>query len=162
MVLVPPSFGPVPTDLKATAVGAGVFNTLLAAVDAANLTEPVLMSPGPFTILAPTDEAFAKLPNGTIEALLADIPTLTNILKYHVLDGRVYAGDIYSLMNATALNGQTIDIYVDTMDWSIMLNNATKVCIMMLLLSLCSLVSFPLLNIILLARKWIPVVIFEL
>jgi len=70
-------------DIVDTAIAAGSFNTLVAAVDAADLVD-TLKGDGPFTVFAPTDEAFAALPDGTVEALLEDIPTLTNILLYHV------------------------------------------------------------------------------
>ena len=70
-------------DIVDTAVAAGGFTTLVAAVQAAGLVD-TLKSPGPFTVFAPTDDAFAKLPAGTVEGLLADIPALTNILTYHV------------------------------------------------------------------------------
>ena len=73
-------------DIVDTAVGAGQFKTLAAALTAANLI-PALKGPGPFTVFAPTDEAFAKLPPGTVESLLKDIPALTKILTNHVVSG---------------------------------------------------------------------------
>ena len=73
-------------NIVETAVGAGTFKTLVAAVTAAGLA-PTLSGPGPFTVFAPTDEAFAKLPAGTVEALLKDIPKLTDILTFHVVSG---------------------------------------------------------------------------
>jgi len=75
------------------AVNAGMFNTLLAAVEAAGLGE-TLMGAGPFTVFAPTDEAFAKLPEGTVEALLEDPEKLAGILKYHVVAGKVQSTDL--------------------------------------------------------------------
>ena len=80
-------------DIVDTAVAAGSFNTLAAAVTAAGLV-PTLKGEGPFTVFAPTDEAFAKLPAGTVEALLADLPKLTAILTYHVVPGKVMAADV--------------------------------------------------------------------
>jgi uncharacterized surface protein with fasciclin (FAS1) repeats len=86
------------------ATEAGSFGTLLAAVDAAGLTD-TLLGEGPFTVFAPTDEAFAALPEGTVEALLADIPALTDILLYHVVAGEVLAADVVGLSSATSVQG---------------------------------------------------------
>jgi transforming growth factor-beta-induced protein len=86
-------------DIIETARGAGSFKTLLAALDAAGLTG-ALQSDGPFTVFAPTDEAFAKLPEGTVEALLKDIPKLKSILTYHVVSGKVAAQDVVKLNEA--------------------------------------------------------------
>ena len=94
------------------AAEAGSFTTLLAAVDAAGLAE-TLSGEGPFTVFAPTDDAFAALPEGTLEALLADIPALTDILLYHVVDGAVYAETVVGLESATTLLGEDITITVD-------------------------------------------------
>ena len=80
-------------DIIDTAVAAGSFKTLAAALTAANLVE-TLKGAGPFTVFAPTDEAFAKLPAGTVESLLKDIPKLTAILTYHVVAGKVMAKDV--------------------------------------------------------------------
>ena len=80
-------------DIIDTAVAAGTFNTLAAAVTAAGLV-PTLKGEGPFTVFAPSDAAFAKLPAGTVEALLADLPKLTAILTYHVVAGKVMAADV--------------------------------------------------------------------
>ncbi|MBD0363888.1 MAG: fasciclin domain-containing protein, partial [Coleofasciculus sp. C3-bin4] len=80
-------------DIVDTAVSAGSFNTLVTAVKAAGLVE-TLKGPGPFTVFAPTDEAFAKLPKGTVDSLLNDIPQLTKILKYHVVSGKVLSSDV--------------------------------------------------------------------
>ena len=82
-----------PADIIDTARSAGSFNTLLAAIDAAGLTE-TLKGKGPFTVFAPTDEAFAKLPAGTVDALLKDKEKLTKILTYHVVPGQVMAKDV--------------------------------------------------------------------
>jgi uncharacterized surface protein with fasciclin (FAS1) repeats len=80
-------------DIVDTAKSAGSFNTLVAAVDAAGLTE-TLKGKGPFTVFAPTDEAFAKLPPGTVDALLKDKEKLAKILTYHVVAGKVMAKDV--------------------------------------------------------------------
>jgi uncharacterized surface protein with fasciclin (FAS1) repeats len=97
-----------------TAVAAGNFKTLYAATKAAELVE-TLNTKGPFTVFAPTDEAFAKLPEGTVEGLLKDIPKLTEILKYHVVNGAVPAADVAVHKNITTLQGQ--DVKVDAAKW---------------------------------------------
>ena len=96
------------SDIVDTAVAAGSFNTLVAAVQAAGLVD-ALKGEGPFTVFAPTDEAFAKLPTGTVDALLAD-PTgdLTQILLYHVLPGKVLAADVKDGLEATTLQGKPV------------------------------------------------------
>lgn len=98
-------------DILDTAVAAGSFNTLAAAVTAAGLVD-TLKSAGPFTVFAPTDEAFAKLPAGTVEALLTDIPKLTAVLTYHVVAGKVMAADVVGLngQSAKTVNGATVAI----------------------------------------------------
>jgi uncharacterized surface protein with fasciclin (FAS1) repeats len=98
-------------DIIDTAVAAGSFNTLAAAVTAAGLVD-TLKSAGPFTVFAPTDAAFAKLPAGTVQALLADVPKLTAILTYHVLAGKVMAADVVGLngQSAKTVNGATVAI----------------------------------------------------
>ncbi|MDC7234798.1 MAG: fasciclin domain-containing protein [Spirochaetales bacterium] len=88
------------------------FETLVAALDAAGLVE-TLSGEGAFTVFAPTDDAFAKLPEGTVEALLEDIPTLTDILLYHVVDGVVMAEDVVNISSATALNEKEFMVKVD-------------------------------------------------
>ena len=95
------------------AVEAGNFNTLVAAVKAAGLAE-TLQGAGPFTVFAPTDTAFAKLPAGTVESLLADKEKLASILTYHVVSGKVLAGDIVKTNGATptTVNGLPLDIVV--------------------------------------------------
>ena len=80
-------------DIVDTAVAAGSFTTLVAAVQAAGLVD-TLKSAGPFTVFAPTDDAFKKLPAGTVEGLLKDIPKLTQVLTYHVVSGAVMSSDI--------------------------------------------------------------------
>ena len=98
-------------DIVDTAVGAGSFKTLVAAVKAAGLAE-TLKSPGPFTVFAPTDEAFAKLPPGTVEALLKDKAKLTAILTYHVVPGSVKAADVVKLKEAKTVQGGSVTIQV--------------------------------------------------
>ena len=112
---------PESRDIVDIAVEDGRFTTLVAAVQAAGLVD-ALKGEGPLTVFAPTDDAFAALPEGTVEALLADIPTLTNILLYHVLDGKVMAADVVELSNALTLNGQYLDIAVE--DGKVMIDNA--------------------------------------
>jgi uncharacterized surface protein with fasciclin (FAS1) repeats len=109
-------------DIVATAKAAGSFNTLLAAADAAGLVE-TLQSDGPFTVFAPTDEAFAKLPEGTIDSLLADKEKLRAVLLYHVVPGRVMAADVVGLSSATTAQGS--DLHIKLADGSVMIDNAT-------------------------------------
>lgn len=96
-------------DIVDTAVKAGSFNTLVAAVKAAGLVE-TLKGAGPFTVFAPTDEAFAKLPAGTVDALLKDIPQLKQILTYHVVSGKVMASDVVKLKSAKTVQGSDVKI----------------------------------------------------
>jgi uncharacterized surface protein with fasciclin (FAS1) repeats len=98
-------------DIIDTAVAAGSFKTLAAALTAAKLID-TLKSAGPFTVFAPTDEAFAKLPAGTVESLLKDIPKLTAILTYHVVAGTVMAADVMKMdgQSATTVNGAALKI----------------------------------------------------
>lgn len=111
----------LPRDIVETAVADGRFTTLAAALEAAGLIE-TLKGEGPFTVFAPTDDAFAKLPEGTVEALLADIPALTNILLYHVVSGEVYAADVVSLESAATVQGQPVSIKVE--DGKVFINEA--------------------------------------
>lgn len=94
-------------DLVETAVAAGNFTTLVAAVQAAGLVE-VLQGEGPFTVFAPTDEAFAQLPEDVLNALLADPEALSNILLYHVVSGKVLAETAVTLTSATTVQGQDL------------------------------------------------------
>lgn len=96
-------------DIVDTAVAAGSFSTLAAALQAAGLVD-ALKGEGPFTVFAPTDEAFAKLPKGTVEALLEDKDALTKVLTYHVLSGKVMASDVTGLTSAPTLQGSSISI----------------------------------------------------
>jgi uncharacterized surface protein with fasciclin (FAS1) repeats len=93
------------------ALADGHLKTLAKALTAAGLIE-TLKGAGPFTVFAPTDDAFAKLPAGTVEGLLKDVPKLTAILKYHVLSGKVAAADVMKLdgKTATTLNGANLKI----------------------------------------------------
>lgn len=101
------------SDIVDIAAGNEDFSTLVAAVTAAGLVE-TLQGDGPFTVFAPTDEAFAALPEGTVEALLDDIPTLTAILTYHVVPGAVMSTDLADGCNdATTVNGADVTICVD-------------------------------------------------
>jgi uncharacterized surface protein with fasciclin (FAS1) repeats len=111
-------------DIVTTAVEAGSFKTLAAALQAAGLVQ-TLQGPGPFTVFAPTDAAFAKLPAGTVEALLADRQKLAAILTYHVVPGRVLAADVVKLTGAKTVNGASVTIRV--VDGKVMIDNATVV-----------------------------------
>jgi transforming growth factor-beta-induced protein len=91
------------------AAAAGTFTTLVAAVQAAGLEE-TLRGSGPFTVFAPTDEAFAKLPEGTVEALLADPERLRAVLTYHVVSGRVTAEQVVRLEQANTIQGSALRI----------------------------------------------------
>lgn len=97
------------TDIVETAVASGEFDTLVTAVTAANLVQ-TLKGPGPFTVFAPTDSAFAKLPAGTIEALLNNIPALTKILTYHVVSGEYSADELIDLRHVKTVQGQKVHI----------------------------------------------------
>lgn len=103
------SESPAKGDIIETAVAAGSFNTLAKAIEAAGLTE-TLKGEGPFTVFAPTDEAFAKLPKGTVEALLKDKAKLTAILTYHVVPGNVMSKDVAGMSSAKTVNGQELSI----------------------------------------------------
>jgi uncharacterized surface protein with fasciclin (FAS1) repeats len=98
-------------DIVDTAVSAGQFNTLVAAVKAAGLVD-TLKGPGPFTVFAPTDAAFAKLPKGTVEDLLKpeNKAKLTAVLTYHVVAGKVTAADVVKLKDAKTVQGQSVAI----------------------------------------------------
>lgn len=100
-------------DIVAVAANAGQFNTLIAAVKAAGLVE-TLQGAGPFTVFAPTDAAFARLPKGTIEALLNDKENLTAILTYHVVSGKVMAADIIKSGGAepATINGAEVSVTI--------------------------------------------------
>jgi transforming growth factor-beta-induced protein len=113
-------------DIVDTAVGAGSFKTLVAAVQAAGLVD-TLKSAGPFTVFAPTDEAFAKLPAGTVESLLKpeNKDQLIAILTYHVVAGKVMAADVVKLSEAKTVQGSSVKIKVE--DGKVKVDGATVV-----------------------------------
>lgn len=98
-------------DLVETAVQAGSFNTLIKAVEAADLVD-ILKSPGPYTVFAPVDEAFARLPQGALDALLQDIPKLKKIISYHIVFGDVRSDNLIEIDEAPTVEGSII--VVDT------------------------------------------------
>lgn len=113
-------------DIVDTAVSTGMFNTLVAAVKAAGLVD-TLKGSGPFTVFAPTDEAFAKLPAGTVENLLLpeNKATLAKILTYHVVAGNAMAADVVKAKSWKTVEGQ--DIWVKTKDGKVFINDANVV-----------------------------------
>ena len=113
-----------PNTIVDIAAGNPDFSTLVAAVKAAGLVE-TLSGDGPFTVFAPTNEAFAKLPEGKVDALLADIPTLKKILTYHVVAGKVMAADVVGLDSATTVQGD--DVKIDVVDGNVKLNDSAMV-----------------------------------
>lgn len=115
-----------PGNIVEVAAAAGSFNTLLAAAEAAGLAE-VLATGGPFTVFAPTDEAFAALPEGTVEALLADPEALANILLYHVVEGIVTSEQVVGLTSAPSLQGSEISIMAH--DGMVMVDDATVIAV---------------------------------
>ena len=121
---VAPEAAPAPKDIIETAVAAGTFNTLAKALTAAGLIE-TLKGTGPFTVLAPTDAAFAKIPAKDLDALLADKAALTKVLTYHVIAGNVPASQVTTLTEATSLEGSKIAIKV--VGGKVMLNGAATV-----------------------------------
>ena len=98
-------------DIVDTAVGAGMFTTLAKALTVAGLVD-TLKGPGPFTVFAPTDEAFAKVPKATLDALLADKAKLTQVLTYHVVAGKVMAADVVKLKSAKTVQGSSATVTV--------------------------------------------------
>jgi len=121
------SWGASPAkDIVDTAVGAGSFNTLVAAVKAAGLVD-TLKGKGPFTVFAPTDDAFKKLPPGTLEDLLKpeNKEKLKGILTYHVVAGKVMAKDVVKMKSAKTVNGQSVTISMKDKD--VMVDNAKVV-----------------------------------
>ncbi|MCW8848562.1 MAG: fasciclin domain-containing protein [Melioribacteraceae bacterium] len=108
-------------DIVTIALEAGSFNTLAAALTEAGLVE-TLQGEGPFTVFAPTDEAFAKLPEGTVESLLKDKEALTNILLYHVVSGNVMASDVVKLDKATTISKS--DVMVSVVDGKVFINKS--------------------------------------
>lgn len=108
-------------DIVSIALEAGTFNTLATALTEAGLVE-TLQGDGPFTVFAPTDEAFAKLPEGTVESLLKDKKALTNILLYHVVSGNVMASDVVKLDKATTISKN--DVMVSVVDGKVFINKS--------------------------------------
>lgn len=110
-------------DIVDVAVGNGSFNTLVAAVKAGGLVD-TLKGEGPFTVFAPTDEAFAKLPDGTVDMLLKpeNKDKLVAVLTYHVVAGKVMAADVMKIDKATTIQGQNVMVSVN--DGTVMINNA--------------------------------------
>lgn len=108
-------------DIITIAVEAGSFNTLATALTEAGLVE-TLKGDGPFTVFAPTDDAFAKLPEGTVEALLKDKKALTKILLYHVVSGNVTSGEVVKLSSASTLAEKDVKIKVE--DGKVFINNS--------------------------------------
>lgn len=111
-------------DIVETAVGAGTFNTLARALTAAGLIE-TLKGPGPFTVFAPTDAAFAKIPAAALNALLADRAKLIAVLTYHVVPGAVVASQVVGLTEAGTVQGGKVGIRV--VGGKVMLNGSTTV-----------------------------------
>lgn len=111
-------------DIVDTAVAAGDFQTLVTAVKAADLVE-TLKGDGPFTVFAPTDAAFAKIPKEKLEVLLKDKKALAGVLTYHVVAGKVTAADVVKIDSAKTVEGQKLN--VTTKDGTVMINGATVV-----------------------------------
>ena len=121
----PATPSPAPAgDIVAVATEAGSFTTLLTAATAAGLVE-TLQGEGPYTVFAPTDEAFAALPAGTLDALLADTEALKKVLLYHVVEGKVTSDQVVGLTTATSVEGSPIAISVK--DGTVYLNDSAKV-----------------------------------
>ncbi len=119
-----PAGAQAPKDIVEVAVAAGSFKTLVAAVQAAGLVD-VLKRPGPLTVLAPTDEAFAKIPKADLDALMKDKAKLATVLQYHVLTGSVTAGDLKMMKDFGTAQGGRIQIAVS--GTTLKINNATIV-----------------------------------
>jgi uncharacterized surface protein with fasciclin (FAS1) repeats len=124
LTALPVVANPDKKDIVDTAVGAGSFNTLVTAVKAAGLVE-TLKGNGPFTVFAPTDEAFAKVPKATLESLLADKEALKKVLLYHVVAGNVMAKDVVNLKEAKTVQGSAAKVTVK--DGKVMIDNANVV-----------------------------------
>jgi len=111
-------------DIVTIAVEAGSFKTLATALTEAGLIE-ILKGDGPFTVFAPTDDAFAKLPKGTVDSLLKDKEALKNVLLYHVVSGKVKSSDVVKLNSAETVQGSSVKIKV--IDGKVMINDAQVV-----------------------------------
>lgn len=122
--LAVPALAQGPKDIVDTAVAAGSFKTLATALQAAGLVD-TLKGPGPFTVFAPTDEAFAKIPKADLDALLKDKAKLTAVLTYHVVPGKVMAADVVKLKSASTVQGQSVKVAVKGS--SVMVGNANVV-----------------------------------
>jgi uncharacterized surface protein with fasciclin (FAS1) repeats len=114
----------VQKDIVETAIAAGSFKTLATALGAAGLVD-TLKGAGPFTVFAPTDEAFGKLPRGTVDGLLKDRAKLTAVLTYHVVPGKVMAKDVVKLSRAKTVQGQ--EIAIRATNGTVHVDNATVV-----------------------------------
>jgi len=114
-----------PGDIIEIASADGRFTTLVTAINAAGLVE-TLKGEGPFTVFAPTDSAFAKLPPGTVESLLQDVPALKDLLLYHVVPGKVMAADVANLKMAATALGDSVSVMVMP-DGTVMIGDATVV-----------------------------------
>jgi uncharacterized surface protein with fasciclin (FAS1) repeats len=123
---IPSVAAPAEKDIVDTAIAAGSFHTLAAALQAAGLVE-TLKGKGPFTVFAPTDEAFSKLPSGTVETLLKpeNKEKLKAILLYHVVSGKVTAAQVGKMSSAKSVNGQELKIMADS--GAVMVNDAKVV-----------------------------------
>ena len=111
----------VENDIVQTAISAGNFTTLATALTEAGLVD-ALKGKGPFTVFAPTDDAFKKLPKGALDNLLKDKEALKNVLLYHVVSGNVASTDVVKLDKATTLNGS--DVKIKTVDGKVMINDS--------------------------------------
>ena len=120
------NYGKKQSDIVDTAVAAGSFNTLAAALEAGGLVE-TLKADGPYTVFAPTDEAFARLPEGTVEMLLLpeNKEKLVEILTYHVVAGKVTAAEVVTLQTATTANGS--DVAIRVVDETVFINDSRVV-----------------------------------
>ncbi len=115
------ALGASAADIVDTAISAGSFKTLVTAVKAAGLVE-TLKGAGPFTVFAPTDAAFAKLPAGTLEGLLKNPEALKKVLGYHVVAGKVMAADVIKVESVQTVEGETVKVTVK--DREAMIDNA--------------------------------------
>ena len=118
------TFNALAQDIVDTAVKAGNFKTLVAAVQAAGLVD-TLKGPGPFTVFAPTDEAFAKIPKATLDGLLADKAALTKVLTYHVVPGKVMAADVLTMNGQKVKTVQGAELTIKVEGDKVMLVDAT-------------------------------------
>ena len=124
MTMAAPDAGMASGDIIEVASAAGTFNTLAQALTAAGLVE-TLKGAGPFTVLAPTDEAFAKIPEADLQALLANKEELTKVLTYHVISGNVPASQVTGMTSATTLEGR--DITISVVDGKVVINGNANV-----------------------------------